>query len=170
MTKPMFGEPDPTKETVVGVFVGGSDNVLWGDAPPRWVDSLPDDLPTIAVVKSDLSQAAYWLGLAADPRLERRHERTQWAAAHIRRHRKSLSEKAEREDDWPPSFSDEQLIWGALHTVAVIGRRGDCEDSEQAMWCRSAEAALRTYWKRKQLPTGWVKFRESLGLPDGPDA
>ena len=107
----------------------------------RWVDSLPDD-----IVTTDLVDAAYWLVEAVSDGGCARGVELAIAGAIIRNHRKGLGRESERVADFPDDWSDEKLIWTALIGVAAAGKGSVVP----YMHLRTAEAALRTIWRRGQ--------------------
>jgi len=102
----------------------------------------------------DLADAAYWLGEAlASTDDGDRSDFCARAAALLRRHRKALAETAPRSTGWY-TVTDEQLLWKALGCTAAAGHKdvGSGGHRSVAHWCREAEAALRTLWRRQQEP------------------
>ena len=67
------------------------------------------------------------------------------AGAHIRAHRRNLDNPGFRDVDFQ-SLHDDELLWAAVENVACAARS---TTEGQAIYVRSAEAALRTWFKTR---------------------
>lgn len=69
------------------------------------------------------------------------------ALALVRYHRKGLPDQGRRQDDYPDRYSDMLLLQIAINTPAVL----ICNEPliDEAYQVRKAEAALRTWLKRR---------------------
>lgn len=110
----------------------------------RWVCSLDDDVQdtSLNLAVADIIDSISWNGvynLSAGQMLAR-------AGTVIRNHRKLIRTPSVRYPDYSDDYSDLQLLWAAIESIS----EAQLVDyySDKVFWLRSAEAALRTYWKR----------------------
>ena len=92
-----------------------------------------------------MGDAVYWLAVALDYD-EDRARALSIAGAIVRNHRRGLGIESARMGDYPDDWPDEKLIWTALIGVAAAGKGSVVP----YMHLRTAEAALRTIWRRGQ--------------------
>ena len=113
----------------------------------RWMDSLPDADEPQSYDKAALHQL-YWALTFGGFNSDRSVEKSQSAAAHIVRWRKSLGVDSARAEYDSGSLAVGDPLWCAIAHVSVAALGPN--DEGTANHLRFAEAALREYWKENK--------------------
>lgn len=116
----------------------------------RWVDSLTTRPDAYGMSNKGAAIIAT-LAFALNNKGRARQDELRIAGGLIRRWRKELGVATTRQDDHDTLLSDEYMIRQAIR--CVLNASASPTDGACAPWLRSAEAVLRTRWKRMQTAT-----------------